>query len=177
MECKGSRLAATPPACYPRRDRVWCLCFLSIAILLHEVYRCCRISAKHMFKGLWYLGIIFAVCLSGSALNQQTSKGARADKEITIQVTASRSLVKLRPNPPLAPDNCEPTESQVRLYAKATSPQKGEMNFTWQAPVGRLIANKRKATWDLSGVEAGTYTATVEASDRHKHTASASITV
>jgi len=130
-----------------------------------------------MFKRLWYLGVIFAVCLSGFALNRQASKRANADKEITVQVTASRSLVKLRPNPPLAPDNCEPTESQVRLYANVTSPQKGEMNFTWQAPVGRLIANKRKATWDLSGVEAGTYTATVEASDKHKHTASASITV
>ena len=142
-----------------------------------------------MFKGLCYrnvltfgvAGLIFALCLSCFGLNQQASKRARVDKktnvQITIQAKASRSLVKLRPNPPFAPDNCEPTESQVRLYANATSPQKGEMNFTWKVPVGRLIENTREATWDLSGVEAGTYVATVEASDRHKHTASASITV
>jgi PKD domain-containing protein len=138
-----------------------------------------------MFKRLWYrkvvtfgiVGLIFAVCLSCFGLNQQASKRARADEKITIEVTASRSLVKLRPNPPFAPDNCEPTESQVRLYANTTSPFKGDMNFTWQVPVGRLIAKNREATWDLSDVKEGTYTATVEASNKHKHTASASITV
>jgi hypothetical protein len=51
------------------------------------------------------------------------------------------------------------------------------MNFKWQVPVGRLIGKTREVTWDLSGVEAGTYTATVEASDKYKHTASGSIEV
>jgi len=127
-------------------------------------------------------GLIFAVCLSCFGLNQQRSKRAPADRkastELTIQVTASHSLVKLPPQrPDLAPLNCELTEKEVRLYANTTSPHKAEMKFNWQVPVGSLIGKTSEVTWDLSGVEAGTYTATVEASDRQKHTASGSITV
>ena len=143
-----------------------------------------------MFKRLRYrhvvtMGVavlIFAVCLSCFGLNEQGSKKRRAvrkrNTEPVIQVRASRSLVKLPPRTPdLAPLNCEPTENEVRLYANTTSPHKGEMNFTWQVPVGRLIKKNREVIWDLSGVEAGTYTATVEAIDRHRHAASGSTTV
>lgn len=127
-------------------------------------------------------GLVFALCLSCFGLNQQDSKRVRADRktkpELTIGVTASRSLVKLPPRrPDLVPLNCEPTEQEVRLYANTTSTHKAEMNFNWQVPVGRLIGTTREVIWDLGGVEAGTYTATVAASDRHKHTASGSITV
>lgn len=142
---------------------------------------------KRMFKELRYrvtfgiADLIFAVCLSCFGLTQQDLKGPPADRktntELTIQVTASRSLVKLPPKmPEIVPVNCEPTESKVRLNANSTSPHKAE-SFTWQVPVGRLIGKTRAVAWDLSGVEAGTYTATVEASDKHKHTASGSITV
>ena len=51
------------------------------------------------------------------------------------------------------------------------------MTFTWEVPVGRLRGKAREVTWDLTDVEAGTYTATAEASDRHKHTARGSLTV
>ena len=134
-----------------------------------------------MSKGLWYrnvitfVGLIFAVCLSCFGLNQRPDK--KTNTELTIQVTASRSLVKLPPRLPELPDNCEPTGNEVRLTANATSPHKGDMNFKWQVPVGRLIGKTREVTWDLSGVEAGTYTAMVEASDKYKHTASGSIEV
>ena len=138
-----------------------------------------------MFKELRYwkvvtfgiTGLIFAVCLSCLALTQQRQAERETSTELTIQVTASRTLVKLPPKTPdLVPVNCEPTESKVKLNANTTSPHKAE-NFTWQVPVGRLKGKNREVTWDLSGVEAGTYTATVEASDRHKHTASGSITI
>ena len=142
-----------------------------------------------MFKELRYwklvvlggAGVIFVVCLSCFGLNQQDLKSAQADAktntELTIQVTASRTLIKLPPKPPeYRPVNCEPTESKVRLSANTTSPHKAE-NFNWQVQVGRLKGKNREVTWDLSGVEAGTYTATVEATDSHKHTASGSTTV
>jgi hypothetical protein len=140
-----------------------------------------------MFKDLRYrdvtfgvAGLIFAVCMSCFGLNQQGSKKVPADKktstELTIQLTASHSLVKLPPRrADLAPLNCELTEKEVKLTA--TAPHKAELNFAWQVPVGRLIGTGREVTWDLSGVDEGTYTATVEASDRQKHTASSSITV
>ena len=113
-------------------------------------------------------GVIFAVCLSCFGLNQQGSKKARTtgtnrkpNTALAVQVKASRSLVKLPPRTPELPIlNCELTESEVRLYANATSPHKGEMNFAWRVPVGRLSGKSRDVTWDLSGVQAGTYTAT-----------------
>ena len=148
------------------------------------------IKQTKVFKGLRYrnattvavAGLIFAVCFSCVGLNPQDSKRARVDKktntQLTVQVTASRSLVKLPPRTvDLASLNCELTEDEVRLYANATSPRQAEINFTWQVPVGRLIGKDRQVTWDLRGVAEGTYTATVTASDRHKHSASGSITI
>jgi len=127
-------------------------------------------------------GLVFAVCLSCFGLTQQDAKRARADEktntELTVQVTASHSSVKLPPQrPDLAPLNCELTDREVRLKANTTSTHKAEMNFNWQVPVGRLIGKSSEVTWDFSGVDAGAYTATVQASDRHKHTGSGSITV
>ena len=125
--------------------------------------------------------LIFAVCFCCFGLTPQGSKKAGADKktntQIAIQVTASHSLVKLPPSPDLLPLNCEPTEDKVRLYANATSTHKAAIDFTWQVPVGRLIEKGREVTWNLSGVETGTYTATVEARDQHKHSATGSISV
>ncbi len=127
-------------------------------------------------------GLIFTVCLSCFGLNPQSSKRARANRktnsEVVVQVKASRSLIKLPPrSADLSPLNCEVTEAEVRLYANFTSPHKAEMTFKWQVPVGRLIGKSRDVIWDLSGVQAGTYTATVEASDRHKNSGNGSITV
>lgn len=128
-------------------------------------------------------GLILAVCLLCFGFNQQGSKRARANRKTNtppvVLVTASHSLVKL---PPRRVDhvslNCELTENKVRLSASATSPRKSDLYFTWQVPVGRLIGKGgREITWDLSGVNEGTYTATVQASDKHKNTGTGSITI
>ena len=148
--------------------------------------------AKQLFKELQYRtlvtltggGLILAVCLSCFGLDQQGSKRARANRKATgyivVLVTASHSLVKL---PPKTVDdvtslNCELTENQVKLLAGATSPRLSDLYFIWQVPVGRLIGKGgREITWDLSGVQEGTYTATVEVSDKHRNTGSGWITV
>ena len=127
-------------------------------------------------------GLILAVFLSCFGLNQQGSKRTRGyrktDTHLVVLVNASRSLVTLPPrNVDPAGLPCELTESEVRLSANSTAPHKGDINFTWQVPIGRLIGEGREVTWDLSDVQEGTYTATVEASDRHKHTGSGSVTV
>ena len=139
-----------------------------------------------MFKSLLHRNVVFGVAglfvvvhLAGFGVNQQGSKNQHSDRKTnTLEITASRTLVKLPPpRPDLLLPNCELTESEVKLSATFTSPQKTEMNFTWQVPVGRLIGNGRKVTWDLSRVREGTYTVTVEASDKHKHTISSSLPV
>ena len=129
-----------------------------------------------MFKELRYRtlvtltggGLILAVCLPCFGFNQQGSKRVRADRQPVVIVTASHSLVKL---PPRRADhlslNCELTESKVKLSGSATSPRNSGLYFTWEVPVGRLSGEGREVTWDLSGVQEGTYTATLEVSDKH----------
>jgi hypothetical protein len=141
-----------------------------------------------MFKNLRYrtvvtlglVGVVFAIYVSGFGLSQAGSKSTRADrkKDTAIEVSASQTLVML---PPRTADprllNCELTESEVKLLANATSPHKTDLNFTWEVPVGHLIGKGREVTWDLSGAQEGTYSATVEASDKQKHTARSSLEV
>ena len=126
-------------------------------------------------------GLILAVYLSGFGLNQQRSKRRRSDRPTITPIVIAKtahSLVKLPPGRDLVPLDCEPTESKVKLSADATAPGKGDLLFTWQVAVGRLIGEGgREVTWDLSGVQEGTHTATVEVSDKHKHTAIGSVKV
>ena len=129
-------------------------------------------------------GLILAVCLSCLGLTQQGSKRTRGSRKIidtslVVVVKASRTLVKLPPRN-VDPANlpCELTESKVNLSANSTAPHKGTLYFSWHVPVGRLIGEGgREVTWDLSGVQEGTHTATVEVSDKHKHTAIGSVKV
>ena len=146
-----------------------------------------------MFKELRYRTLvtvtggvlILAVCLSCFGLNQQGSKRARAGRkptntQLVVLVTASRSVVKLPPRTVVDVSSlaCELTENQVRLSAIAATAHNRYVYFTWQVPVGRLIGKGREVTWDLSGVQEGTYTATVEVSTRNnKHSVRDSTTV
>src|SRR6185436_4237485 len=49
--------------------------------------------------------------------------------------------------------------------------------YTWSVTGGRITGEGRTVSWDLSGVNAGTYTATVEVNDGNTHTATSSATV
>jgi hypothetical protein len=86
----------------------------------------------------------------------------------------------LRPCPPgqLA-ENCTPTGDSVTLVAEATDPNNDQLLYTWSVTGGKLSGEGRQVTWDLSGVQNGTYTATVEVNDGNmgKATGSATVTV
>jgi hypothetical protein len=49
--------------------------------------------------------------------------------------------------------------------------------YAWSVTGGRITGDGRSVVWDLSGVNPGTYTATVEVNDGNTHTANASTTV
>jgi hypothetical protein len=94
-------------------------------------------------------------------------------------VTPSMSSV-LRPCPPgTSSTSCTPTGSEVTLTADATDPDSDQLLYTWSVTGGRLTGEGRQVTWDLSGVQNGTYTASVEVNDgnMHKATGSATVTV
>jgi hypothetical protein len=96
---------------------------------------------------------------------------------IVNTVTTSMSSI-LRPcPPPTSSTTCTPTGSEVTLTADATDPDGDQLLYTWSVTGGRLSGEGRSVTWDLSGVQNGSYTATVEVNDGNMQKASGSATV
>src|SRR5205085_10879728 len=58
-----------------------------------------------------------------------------------------------------------PTSASVQLAAAATDPDGDTLLYTWSTTGGRITGDGPNVTWDLSGVAAGSYTATVEVDD------------
>ncbi|HEX8921563.1 MAG TPA: hypothetical protein VF766_08785, partial [Pyrinomonadaceae bacterium] len=52
--------------------------------------------------------------------------------------------------------------AQIPLTATVTNFSTSDLRYNWRARGGRLIGDGRNATWDLSGAQPGTYTATIE---------------
>ena len=84
----------------------------------------------------------------------------------------------LRPCPPgTSSTTCTATGDEVTLVADATDADNDQLLYTWSVTGGRLTGEGRQVTWDLSGVQNGTYTATVEVNDGNMGKASGSATV
>ncbi|MDQ3805423.1 MAG: PKD domain-containing protein [Acidobacteriota bacterium] len=86
----------------------------------------------------------------------------------TVTLTAASSRVVLpavctgdqQPDPA-----CTPTSSSVQLSAQATDPDGDTLLYTYSTTGGRVTGDGPNATLDLTGVEPGTYTVTVEVDD------------
>ena len=75
-------------------------------------------------------------------------------------------------------DSCTPSATRsVDLTAVAMDPDNDTLLYTWSVTGGKLSGEGRSVSWDLSGAQPGTYTATVEVNDGNAHTASGSTTV
>ncbi len=96
----------------------------------------------------------------------------------TVSLSASTSSIMLPcPEGRTSPD-CTPSPSrEVQLMAQATDPDNDTLLYAWSVTGGRISGEGRQVTWDLSGVNPGSYTATVTVNDGNNHTASDSTTV
>ncbi|HEV2799368.1 MAG TPA: PKD domain-containing protein [Pyrinomonadaceae bacterium] len=86
----------------------------------------------------------------------------------TTAVSASPSRVVLAADcgPDQRPrEGCVATGSTVQLAANATDPDGDTLLYTWSTTGGRITGDGANVTWDLSGVQPGTYTASVEVDD------------
>jgi hypothetical protein len=86
----------------------------------------------------------------------------------TTAASASPSRVVLAADYP--PDErpvegCTSIGSTVQLVANATDPDGDTLLYTWSTTGGRIEGDGANVTWDLSGVQPGTYTASVEVDD------------
>jgi hypothetical protein len=96
----------------------------------------------------------------------------------TVTVSASTTSITLPCPPDTQSATCTPSSSQeVQLTAAATDPDNDTLLYTWSVTGGRLSGEGRAVTWDLSGVQPGTYTASVEVNDGNNHTATSSTSV
>ena len=84
------------------------------------------------------------------------------DREISTQ-TGPSPVVQLSQHPSIITP-CEDSlaESSVPLTATVTNFSTSELRYAWRANGGRLVGDGPNATWDLSGTQPGTYTATIE---------------
>ncbi len=97
----------------------------------------------------------------------------------TVSVSASTSTINLPcPEGGTPSETCIPSPSrEVQLTALATDPDNDTLLYTWSVTGGQISGEGRAVNWDLSGVNPGSYTATVEVNDGNQHTANASTTV
>ena len=96
----------------------------------------------------------------------------------TVSVSSSSASITLPCPPGQSSTECTPSASRsVDLTANASDPDNDTLLYTWSVTGGRLTGEGRGVSWDLSGVNPGTYTASVEVNDGNQHTANASTTV
>ncbi|HUS10020.1 MAG TPA: carboxypeptidase regulatory-like domain-containing protein [Pyrinomonadaceae bacterium] len=65
----------------------------------------------------------------------------------------------------------------VDLTVNANDPDNDTFLYTWSVTAGRLIGDGRGVTWDLSTVNAGTYTAIVQVNDLNGFTVKSATTI
>lgn len=86
----------------------------------------------------------------------------------TVTLSASSGTI-VRPCPPgtiSTSGNCPTSDnSTVQLSANATDPDGDTLLYTYTTTGGRVTGDGANVSWDLSGVQPGTYTSTVEVDD------------
>ncbi len=86
----------------------------------------------------------------------------------TVTLSASSGTI-VRPCPPgtiSTSGQCPTTDnSTVQLSANATDPDGDTLLYTYTTTGGRVTGDGANVSWDLSGVQPGTYTSTVEVDD------------
>jgi len=84
----------------------------------------------------------------------------------TVTLSASSATITLPCPPGQISSSCTPSASQtVNLTANASDPDGDTLLYTYSTTGGRVTGTGATATWDLTGVQPGTYTSTVEVDD------------
>ncbi len=96
----------------------------------------------------------------------------------TVSLSSSSASIATPCPPGQSSESCTPSASwQVQLTADARDPDNDTLLYTWTVTGGKITGEGRTVTWDLTGANAGTYTATVEVNDGNGHVVPASTTV
>ncbi|MGH9958926.1 MAG: PKD domain-containing protein, partial [Pyrinomonadaceae bacterium] len=121
----------------------------------------------HGFLGQFFIG-------------HRNARGLPPKPNVAPVVSVSSSSASLNRPCPTGPsvDECVPSpSSEVQLTADARDEDNDTLLYTWSVTGGKLSGEGRTVTWDLSGVNPGTYTASVEVNDGNQHVVPATTTV
>jgi hypothetical protein len=96
----------------------------------------------------------------------------------TVSVSTSSASITLPCPEGTSSTTCTASASRtIDLTANAVDPDNDTLLFTWSVTGGKLAGDGRNVSWDLSGVNPGTYTVTVDVNDGNAHTVNGSATV
>ncbi|MDQ5846896.1 MAG: hypothetical protein M3539_16545, partial [Acidobacteriota bacterium] len=96
----------------------------------------------------------------------------------TVSISVSSATITLPCPPGTSSDTCTPSATRsVDLTGNGVDADNDTLLYTWSVTGGTLTGEGRGVVWDLSGVNPGTYTATVTVNDGNTHTATESTTV
>jgi hypothetical protein len=102
------------------------------------------------------------------------------NREPSGSVASSSASITLPCPEGTSSDSCSASASRsVDVTASYIDPDNDTLLYTWSVNGGKLSGEGRTVSWDLSGLQAGTYTATVSVNDGNAHTVpgSASVTI
>jgi hypothetical protein len=102
--------------------------------------------------GLMLAMLLFSAGVMAQKKNKKNEPQAPQSNPPTIRLTPSTNVVT----------SCPGEGSSVQLVADAVSPQGLPLRYNWSPTGGRIVGTGANTTWDLSGVQPGTYTVTVE---------------
>lgn len=82
----------------------------------------------------------------------------------TVEIKASVDKITLSCKSGDTPTVCK-TDGKVQLKSVASDADGDTLLYTYSVTGGRISGDGTEAVWDLSGLDAGSYTATVEVDD------------
>ena len=111
--------------------------------------------------------VVMALALVAFLISNAQAQNRRARTVNTtppfLELSATPGTVRL----------CAGEPSSVQLIARATSQNGNGLRYRWATEGGRLIGDGANTTWDLSGMQPGTYRATVEVDSGSDNTCAA----
>jgi hypothetical protein len=114
---------------------------------------------RNKFRLLGYLApIALVACLSGSQAFAQ--KPPKTQKTYVVPVEAGLTL-NLKANTEVVTACTDGGAPQVKLIAKAVSPEGYPIKYRWTTSSGTIIGEGPEVTWNLAGLKAGYHSASL----------------